>query len=111
MPSVKWARRAGTASPRKALLPVLRSIRLTWTWQPQPAMSVAGLDMKVARYPARCASSLMAFLKVKALSAPARPRPGPKLISNWEGEYSQLWVMTSIPAAWSWSSRVSRKGT
>ena len=73
-------------------------------------MSLAGLDMKVASRPLRWASSLIAFLKVKALSAPSKPMPGPKLISYCEGEYSQLWVMTSIPAACRVSSRPSRKG-
>ena len=43
----------------------------------------------------------MLFLKVNALSAPSMPQPGPKLISNCEGEYSQLWVMTSRPMLWS----------
>jgi hypothetical protein len=39
----------GSLSSRKALAPELRSIRLTWTWQPDPAELAKGFDMKVAR--------------------------------------------------------------
>jgi hypothetical protein len=55
--------------------------------------------MNVAVYPSCRAISFTPFLNVNALSGPASPRPGAKLISHWPPAYSQFEVMMSTPAA------------
>ena len=94
----------GSESSPNTFSPESRPVRLTCAWQPEPAESANGFDMKVAFSPWLWAICLTAFLNEKALSGPASPAPGRKLISHWEPAYSQLAVMISIPNAFMWST-------
>src|SRR5207249_3706152 len=80
----------GSSGLPNTFCPLFASTNEMCVWQPLPADSANGLLMKVARYPSRCAISLTPFLNVKALSGPAIPMPGAKLISHCDPAYSQF---------------------